>query len=193
MLSNPETLNTILESPQLKPMLDQNPMMRAMFSNPQFLQMMLNPQTLQNAMNVMQGGGMNFGSNNPFPGLFGGNLNQNQQNQQSSTSSTGTSQEVQGGTSNQDQATTGTSTSTNQNNLFNPFSFLQGGQGMNPFFMNPNLNNSITNEDPKEKYKQQNQQLKDMGFINDDANIEALVKTFGNVDAAVERLLNMLK
>lgn len=31
-----------------------------------------------------------------------------------------------------------------------------------------------------------------MGFINDDANFEALAKTGGNVEAAVERLLNML-
>lgn len=32
-----------------------------------------------------------------------------------------------------------------------------------------------------------------MGFINEDANYEALSKTGGNVDAAVERLLNMLQ
>ena len=31
-----------------------------------------------------------------------------------------------------------------------------------------------------------------MGFTNDDANFEALAKTGGNVEAAVERLLNML-
>jgi len=31
-----------------------------------------------------------------------------------------------------------------------------------------------------------------MGFLNDDLNLEILVKTGGNVDAAVERLLTML-
>lgn len=46
--------------------------------------------------------------------------------------------------------------------------------------------------DPKELYKDQNQQLKDMGFINDELNFQVLAKTFGNVDAAVERLLNMM-
>ncbi len=46
--------------------------------------------------------------------------------------------------------------------------------------------------DPKEKYKEQNKKLKEMGFINDELNIKALEKTGGNVDAAVERLLNML-
>ncbi len=46
--------------------------------------------------------------------------------------------------------------------------------------------------DPKEKYKEQNNKLKEMGFINDELNIKALEKTEGNFDAAVERLLNML-
>jgi hypothetical protein len=31
-----------------------------------------------------------------------------------------------------------------------------------------------------------------MGFTNDDLNFEVLKQTGGNVDAAVERLLNML-
>ena len=48
------------------------------------------------------------------------------------------------------------------------------------------------NVDPREAYKEQNIKLKEMGFVNDDANFEALKKTMGNVDAAVERLLNML-
>ena len=39
--------------------------------------------------------------------------------------------------------------------------------------------------------EEQNEKLKDMGFINDDLNFEVLAKTNGNVDAAVERLLNM--
>jgi ubiquilin len=58
--------------------------------------------------------------------------------------------------------------------------------------MNINPMGNQSNVDPKEKYKDQNQRLKDMGFVNDDLNIEALTKTGGNVDAAVERLLNML-
>jgi len=61
--------------------------------------------------------------------------------------------------------------------------------------MNQNQNNQssfTSNVNPREAYKEQNQKLKDMGFINEDANFEALAKTQGNVDAAVERLLNML-
>jgi len=47
-------------------------------------------------------------------------------------------------------------------------------------------------QDPKEKYATQLQSLKDMGFINEAANLDALKATNGNVEAAVERLLNML-
>ena len=52
-----------------------------------------------------------------------------------------------------------------------------------------NLNQNV---DPKEAYKEQNKTLKDMGFVNDELNFEVLKQTGGNVDAAVERLLNML-
>ncbi len=41
-------------------------------------------------------------------------------------------------------------------------------------------------------FADQNQKLKDMGFINEDLNLEVLKQTGGNVDAAVEKLLNLL-
>lgn len=43
-----------------------------------------------------------------------------------------------------------------------------------------------------EVYSAQLKQMKEMGFINDEVNIDALKKTSGNVNAAVEFLLNML-
>lgn len=76
-------------------------------------------------------------------------------------------------TSNQNQ--------TGQQNQVNPLAGL-GGLGLNPY----------GNVNPREAYKDQNEKLKEMGFTNDDANFDALSKTGGNVDAAVERLLNML-
>ena len=45
----------------------------------------------------------------------------------------------------------------------------------------------------KDLYKNQLAQLKDMGFINEDANIEALKKCDGNVQFAVERLISLLQ
>lgn len=42
---------------------------------------------------------------------------------------------------------------------------------------------------PEERYRVQLEQLATMGFTNREANIRALVETFGNVDAAIDRLL----
>ena len=46
--------------------------------------------------------------------------------------------------------------------------------------------------DYKTLYASQLQQLQGMGFVNEAVNIDALKATNGNVEAAVERLLNML-
>ncbi|CAG7818393.1 unnamed protein product [Allacma fusca] len=42
---------------------------------------------------------------------------------------------------------------------------------------------------PEERYRSQLEQLSSMGFVNREANIQALISTFGDVNAAVERLL----
>jgi ubiquilin len=42
---------------------------------------------------------------------------------------------------------------------------------------------------PEERYRSQLEQLASMGFLNREANIQALSSTFGDVNAAVERLL----
>ncbi|CAH2087066.1 unnamed protein product [Euphydryas editha] len=50
-----------------------------------------------------------------------------------------------------------------------------------------NQNNS--QQPPEQRYSQQLEQLAAMGFLNRDANLQALIATFGDVNAAVERLL----
>ena len=57
--------------------------------------------------------------------------------------------------------------------------------------MNTNTNVN-SNVDPKELYKDQLAKLKDMGFTNDDLNIDVLKQSGGNVDVAVEKLLVLL-
>lgn len=42
---------------------------------------------------------------------------------------------------------------------------------------------------PEERYRTQLEQLATMGFMNREANLQALIATFGDVSAAVERLL----
>lgn len=43
--------------------------------------------------------------------------------------------------------------------------------------------------EPRVQYANQLQQLQDMGFPDAEANLQALIRTRGNVNAAVERLL----
>lgn len=43
---------------------------------------------------------------------------------------------------------------------------------------------------PEERYQAQLEQLSGMGFVNREANLQALIATFGDVNAAVERLLS---
>jgi len=53
------------------------------------------------------------------------------------------------------------------------------------------LNNSGQNQvPPEERYSTQLEQLSGMGFVNREANLQALIATFGDVNAAVERLLS---
>ncbi|GFQ87690.1 ubiquilin-1 [Trichonephila clavata] len=42
---------------------------------------------------------------------------------------------------------------------------------------------------PEERYRSQLEQLASMGFVNREANLQALITTFGDISAAVERLL----
>ena len=155
MLSDPNTLNMILENPQIKPLLDSNPQLRQMMSNPEMLRMMLNPQNMQ-AMSQMGGAGGLGGLGGI--GAMGGLPNTNPSN------------------------------TTTQNTNPNPNANLLGGLNLG----NMGGNQGASNVDPKVAYKDQNQQLKDMGFINEELNFQVLEKTYGNVDAAVERLLGMM-
>lgn len=42
---------------------------------------------------------------------------------------------------------------------------------------------------PEQRYQQQLEQLSAMGFLNREANLQALISTFGDINAAVEKLL----
>jgi len=79
-------------------------------------------------------------------------------------------------------------------NLLNPFS----GENSNNLFGVPPQNPQQPQQPPQppqppeEKYKIQLEQLKDMGFYDQQANIRALEATNGNIQLAIERLLSSL-
>ncbi|CAH0562646.1 unnamed protein product [Brassicogethes aeneus] len=52
--------------------------------------------------------------------------------------------------------------------------------------MSQNTDNSVP---PEQRYQPQLEQLTAMGFLNREANLQALISTFGDINAAVEKLL----
>jgi ubiquilin len=65
----------------------------------------------------------------------------------------------------------------------------------NPYYPGANFSNSFGNfllaqqENPELQYRSQLQALKSMGFVDLDANVQALIATDGNVTRAIEQLL----
>lgn len=83
-----------------------------------------------------------------------------------------------------DGARTGGTTGTQNNaGLRLPFSIF-GGLGAGGLAVP-----STTSVPPEELYATQLSQLREMGFVDTEENIRALLATFGNVQGAVERLL----
>ena len=78
----------------------------------------------------------------------------------------------------------------NFNNNNNNFGFNLFNPNMMNMNMNQNNSNNMTIEQLKEKYKNEIQAIKDMGFDNEEKIINALQKTNGNINASIERLIS---
>jgi len=163
-----------------------NPELQAIFSNPQAIEAVMQIQRgmdqLQRvAPNLMSGGlGGLTGGVNPFAGL--GNT---------SASSAPNSTTTTSGTTSSSNPASGTTTAGGN---IDPLAALMSrmlssgssGEAANPLLASLAVNNS---QPPEERYRSQLEQLAAMGFVNREANIQALQATFGDVNAAVERLL----
>ena len=200
MMSNPmfqEQLNAMLSNPQMLDfMIQQNPQLRAMgpqvremMQSPMFRQMMTNPEMLRSMMQMQQAGGAN-----PFGGLggAGGGAAAN-----TSFPAPGANPTAEGPASGDDQSNSA-SQGNNQTPPANPFaSLFPNGVppvdpsalfgGANPFGQ---ASAPADNRPPEERYESQLRQLNDMGFFDFDRNIEALRRTGGSVQGAIEYLLN---
>ena len=168
LVQNPEMLQMALNSPQMRQMAQNNPQMQAILNNPQLMQQMLNPQTLR-MMSNMFGGGNNNNNNN----------NSNNNNQQMPPIDFSQMANLFGNMG-------------NMGDLFGNNSGAGMGTGEENFSNIGVNDNNDANVDYKEKYKDQLAQMKDMGFVNEETNIQVLKQCSGNVQFAVEKLLNML-
>ncbi|KAJ8983875.1 hypothetical protein NQ317_000911 [Molorchus minor] len=155
---------------QLRSML---PQVMQQLQNPAIANVLSNPQALNAMMQIQQG--METlrqtapGLLNTVPGAVPAATTTTATSTTPSTPGTG-----QGGT------TTTTTTAAGQtNDAFLEFMARMGAGLANPESQIP----------PEQRYQTQLDQLAAMGFVNREANLQALITTYGDVNAAVEKLL----
>ncbi|CAN6294434.1 unnamed protein product [Urochloa humidicola] len=189
-----------LGSPDLGSMLGGSPdasFLNQMLQNPAMMQMMQSimsdPQTMNQLLNFNPNARNLMESNTQLREMFQNpeflrqltapeTLQQLLSFQQTLLGQLGQNQSSQDG--NNSGSATGTRGSPSLDTLMSMLSGLGSGGGLGV----PNT----SNVPPEELYATQLTQLREMGFIDNAENIQALVATAGNVHAAVERLLGNL-
>jgi len=161
-------------NPMAQQLFQQNPEMQRMFQDPEFMRQMMDPQNIQMAMNLQRQMGGVGGGMAGFPGFAVPPVQPGQQ---------------AGGAS-------GANAAPNPANPANPAN--PNAPPMN-FMIPPNFAQfygapaaAAPAANPEERFAVQLQQLQDMGFNNRAVNVRVLTQTNGNVEVAVERLLQGL-
>nr|QCX41804.2 ubiquitin [Pagiophloeus tsushimanus] len=153
--------------------------------NPEMQNLMTNPQALNAIMQIQQGMETlrqtapslvnTFVPPTVPPGTAPGAQGPTTEGTVSSTTTTSTAPPVVGGSA---PAATGAATS--------------GGDPFSEFMARMVAGMASGNDQslpPEQRYQQQLEQLTAMGFLNREANLQALISTFGDINAAVEKLL----
>ncbi|XP_050101688.1 ubiquilin-1 [Anopheles aquasalis] len=157
------------------------PQLLRQMQSPEVQQMMTNPQALNAILQIQQGMEQ---LRSAAPGLM----------------STMGIPPMPGATTGTAPSTTSTTTTSSSNNTSTGGAVPGAGAGAQPNealfseFMSRMLNGmssgtNDTNIPPEERYRAQLEQLTSMGFVNREANLQALIASFGDINAAVERLL----
>ena len=170
ILNNPEMLNQLLNSPEMAPILQQNPQIRQMLQNPQMRQLLLNPQLLQR-----KGQLGDQGRANPLGGGQGGlRVSQNPNTRLGELFTQWMIEEKNGGS--------GISHAQPQQPIF-------GGEQLRLQPLYQQFPQPDPNVNYKEKYKDQIDQIKEMGIDDEEKITDALKKCNGNVQIALNSLL----
>ncbi|XP_010745632.2 ubiquilin-4 [Larimichthys crocea] len=180
MMSNPDLMRQMFAgNPQMQQLMEQNPDVSRMFNNPELMRQMQNPETLsmltnpramqaliqiQQGLQTLQTEVPGFMSRSPLgltaPPTTGGSIPP--RNPPPPAMATGSSPL--------------SAASPSQQQLMQQMLQMFAGGG-------PSL------QTPEVRFQQQLDQLNAMGFINREANLQALIATGGDVNAAIERLL----
>ncbi|KAI4838258.1 ubiquitin domain-containing protein DSK2 [Plasmodium brasilianum] len=209
--SNPEMLtNLVSNNPLLRNTFSQSPLMQPVLENPNLLREFLRPEILQaglqieNALNMNNNNSNTASNNNSQRGLRMEDFLNNLNNFASTNTSTGTNnQSDNNNNNNAGNSSNAGNIGNNMNALFQSPELLQTFQQVMRANRNlgnfnfPNANQNLDfnttevadNRPPEEKYASQLVSLQEMGFIDNDANIQALQETGGDVNSAVTRLL----
>ncbi|KAJ8933027.1 hypothetical protein NQ314_014267 [Rhamnusium bicolor] len=212
MNENPSFLQNILASPQMQSVMDvlttdqsaanalfaDNPLISrspalqeqmrnmlpqvmAQLQNPEMSSIMTNPQALNAIMQIQQGmetlrqTAPNL-INNIVPGATAATT---PATTPVTTTSSNTAPSTVSNTGQAGGTATTTTTTTAGNDPFSEMARMVAGMANNP-------ENSVP---PEQRYQAQLDQLAAMGFVNREANLQALIATYGDINAAVEKLL----
>ncbi|XP_065349017.1 ubiquilin-1 isoform X1 [Cloeon dipterum] len=211
MMSNPDIANQLManagflgDNPAMQEqMRNMMPNLLQQMQNPEMLSLMSNPQALNAIMQIQQGmenlraAAPGFAANlglpsmdNPLLAGMGGlggvaspataNAPSNPASPAANAAPTGTDTNTTTSSTTTPSATPGVPSFAN-NDLFSQF--------MAQMISTMSTSDPSSNAPPEERYRAQLEQLTSMGFVNREANLQALIATFGDINAAVERLL----
>mmetsp|Transcript_341 Transcript_341/g.542 ORF Transcript_341/g.542 Transcript_341/m.542 type:complete len:554 (+) Transcript_341:177-1838(+) len=160
--SNPEMMRSMFESnPMLRQMRESNPVAASMMENPEFMRGMMDPNMLRMMMNMQ---GLQQGANSGAGAMAGTNVSTN--------------------------AATPAVPSVAPGGLDFSSLLIPQMQSTSISSPSPQRNNTSSGTDTSSGYQSQVAALVDMGFDNRENNLRALNATHGNINRAVEWLLN---
>merc|ERR1712088_1298813 len=173
-------LSQMTENPQLM----QNPAVQGMMTNPESLQAIMQ---IQQGMQRLQTSAPDLYSTMGFPGVgVGMNIGTSPASSAATpTTTASTSPTSPTAPSATSPAPNTTSTPSSGNDPASQAAFSQLMQQMVT-----NMAGQGQNSPPEERFRVQLETLTSMGFVDRQANIQALMATYGDVNAAIDRLLN---
>lgn len=191
LTSNPALMEAMVSSnPQLQSLATSNPQMAAMLRNPEVMRTLFNPEFMRGLLQVRSA----MGGAAPGAGATPANP------AGAAPTPTGTRAAPGAGMGAAPGATAGTGTGTAPAGgvpmpdmgslmaMMNALNGLGGGAGAPPAAPQPELSTAQL----EQMYSAQLQQLRDMGFLDTNMCLQALRRSNGNVNVAVENLLDQL-
>ncbi|XP_073897045.1 ubiquilin-4 isoform X4 [Macaca fascicularis] len=176
---NPQLMQNVISAPYMRSMMQtlaQNPDFAAQMQNPESLSILTNPRAMQALLQIQQGLQT---LQTEAPGLVPslGSFGMSRTPAPSAGSNAGSTPEAPTSSPATPATSSPTGASSAQQQLMQQMIQLLAGSG----------NSQV--QTPEVRFQQQLEQLNSMGFINREANLQALIATGGDINAAIERLL----